>query len=354
MKRTNHFGAFGAYDDCVVEILSMDNSAQRQDTAPRRLLWSALSIAFVLVFLAACVAYVWLHRDDFSFLAATAHGDLSIAAACILLSYLLNSCQLGLFLVKLGLQLTLWERLGLTMAMMLGNLVIPLRGGSGALAVYLKAVHHFDFASFAIIYGGSALVMALINSALALGALGYLAAVHGFYQPILLAASGTLFIGSAYFVFAPPPTPRRYKGVLGALFRVSQGWRLITMDKPLMRALVLSTALIVLCLLGAFWSIYQATQSSISFWGVVVTSSLGNIANLAPFTPGSLGIFDAVAIQIPLLFDLDLPRSMAATFLFRTLCFGWALLFGLPASWYMARNIRLARSKDGLHSGPRS
>ncbi|MGC9029516.1 MAG: lysylphosphatidylglycerol synthase transmembrane domain-containing protein [Desulfomonilaceae bacterium] len=325
----------------------MDNSAQTQPTGTRKLLWSALSIGFVIAFLAACVAYVWSHRDDFSFLATASHGDLTVAAACVLLSYVLNSYQLGLFLVKLGLQLSLGERLALTMAMMLGNLVIPLRGGSAALAVYLKAVHHFDFASFAIIYGGTALLMGLINSALALGALAYLAAAHGFYQPVLMAASGILFFGTAYFVCAPPPTPRQCKGVLGVLFRISQGWRLITMDKPLMRALIFSTALIVLCLLGAFWCIYQATHSPISFWGVLVTSSLGNVANLAPFTPGSLGIFDAVAIQIPLLFDLDLPRSMAATFLFRTLCFGWALLFGLPASWYMARNIRLARTKDG-------
>ncbi len=325
----------------------MDKSAPRQPTASRKLLWSALSTGFVLVFLAACVWYVCSHRDEFSFLATASQGDLILAAACVLLSYMLNSYQLGLFLVKLGLPLNPGERLALTMAMMLGNIVIPMRGGSGALAVYLKAVHRFDFASFAVIYGGTALLMGLINSALALGALAYLAAVRNFYQPVLMAISGIFFIGSAYLVFTPPPTPWKHKGGLGMLFRISQGWRFITVDKPLMQALIFSTALIVICILGAFWFIYQATESSISFWGVVVTASLGNIANLAPFTPGSLGVFDAVAIQIPLLFHLDLPRSMAATFLFRSLCFGWALVCGLPASWYMAQKIRLARSKEG-------
>lgn len=324
----------------------MDDSAQRPKTTARKALWSALSLMFVFVFFAGCLSYAWSHRDDFSFLATTSLREVLIAAAFVLVSYVMNGYQLGLFLGKFGLDLGTLERLAITMAMMLGNLVIPMRGGSGALAVYLKAVHQFNFGSFAVIYGGTALLMGLINAALAFGTLVYLACVRDFYQPLLLTFSAVLFVGTAYLVFRPPPAPWQHKGILGVFFHISHAWRLIASDKPLMRALVLSTSAIVLLLFWAFWFIYRATDSNISFLGIVVTTSIGNIANLAPFTPGSLGVFDAVTIQIPLMFQLDIARSMAATFLFRTVCFGWALLFGLPAAWYMARNMRAAHDKN--------
>lgn len=317
----------------------MDDSTQGPHTSARKTIWSVLSTAFVIIFLAGCLFYAWSHRQDFSFLEAASLHDVFVAGGLVLLSYLINSYQLGLFLARLGLALGTLELLALTMSMMLGNLVIPMRGGSGGLAVYLKAVHNFDFASFGVIYGGTALLMGLINAGLAFIALVYLSCVHDFREPLLLIFSAALFAGIAYLVFWPPPIPWRRKGILEVLFRISNAWRLISMDKPLMRALILSTAGIVLSLFWAFWFIYRATDSHISFLGIVVTTSLGNIANLVPFTPGSLGIFDAAVIQVPLLFRLDLARSMAATFIFRALCFGWALLFGLPAALYMAHRM---------------
>ena len=42
---------------------------------------------------------------------------------------------------------------------------------------------------------------------------------------------------------------------------------------------------------------------------VLITSSLGNIANLIPITPGSLGVFDTVMIQVPQIFGLVPPHS---------------------------------------------
>ncbi len=257
----------------------------------------------------------------------------------MLCSYIISSYQLGLFLAKLGLHLGIIERLALTMVTMLGNLVIPMRGGSGAMAMYLKAAHKFNFGSFAVIYGGTALLVSLINSSLALGVLLYLAFAGDYYHPVLLSLSAFLFIGSAYLIFGAPPVVSRCHGILGTLATISKSWRLITKDKTLVTSLVVSTGFIVLSVLLAFWFIYRATSSNISFLGILVTTSIGNIANLVPFTPGSLGIFDAAVIQIPVMFDLDIARSMAAALIFRTLCFIWALLFGVPAAFYMARKV---------------
>jgi uncharacterized protein (TIRG00374 family) len=90
-------------------------------------------------------------------------------------------------------------------------------------------------------------------------------------------------------------------------------------------------------LMSAFYLIYGALGMPLSASAVLITSSLGNIANLIPITPGSLGVFDTVMIQVPQIFGLDPARSIAATLVFRVLSFFWAFLFGIPGMIYIFR-----------------
>jgi uncharacterized membrane protein YbhN (UPF0104 family) len=291
----------------------------------------------VVLFIALCAYYIVSHRDEFSFLRTVSIPYLMVAAGFVLVSYFLTGYQLGLFLAKFGLRIGLLERLTLTMGMLLGNLVFPLRGGTAGLAVYLKTVHRLEFESFALIYGGTALLVGLINSAAAAGALVYLAVEHHSYYPSLTVLTGGALFGSLYLVLLPPATLSTDQGILGSLARVSQGWQNITLDKNLMKGLVASTVLIVITLIGAFYFIYGAIGSSIAFSAIVMTSSIGNIANLVPITPGSLGVFDTATIKIPQLFGIDVAQSLAVTIILRSLCFGWALLLGIPSTFYLMK-----------------
>ena len=78
----------------------------------------------------------------------------------------------------------------------------------------------------------------------------------------------------------------------------------------------------------------------LSLSAVITTSSMGNLANLVPVTPGSLGIFDVVVIEIPQLFGLDPARSFAGTMVFRVLGFLWAFLLGIPGMVYILKQDR--------------
>jgi hypothetical protein len=306
---------------------------------------AALSTSFVLVFIALCGYYIVSHRDEFSFLRTVSIPHLMVAGGFIFVSYLLTGYQLGLFFTKFGLPIELLERLALTMGMLLGNLVLPLRGGTAGLAVYLKTVHRLYFESFALIYGGTALLVGLINSTAAAVTLFYLAVEHHSYYLSLIVLTGGVLFGSLYLVLAPLPTPSKDQGILGRLARVSQGWQSITLDKNLMKRLIVSTILIVITLIGAFYFIYESIGSSISFSAIVMTSSIGNIANLVPITPGSLGVFDVATIKIPQLFGIDVAQSLAVTIILRSLCFGWALLLGIPSTFYLMKK-RMKHSKQ--------
>ncbi len=93
--------------------------------------WVAVSgYVIVATILLLCGYYVYTHRDEFEFLSHVSYPEVAGASLMILISYILNAHQLNLFLRNFKLSLGLVELISLTMAMNLGNLLIPMRGGS--------------------------------------------------------------------------------------------------------------------------------------------------------------------------------------------------------------------------------
>jgi len=325
----------------------MQPSDSQEPPPGRTTIRAILSTVFVFAFLFFCARYVDSHWKEFYFLKAVSIPRLMVAAGLVLASYLLTGYQLGLFLSKFGLRVGSLELMALTASMMLGNLILPMRSGTAGLAVYLRKVHHLNFESFALIYGGTAVLVALINSAAAAAALGYLALMNRVCYPLLILLTGGALFGSLYLILAPLPGSSKNHGVLGILARVSLGWQAITRDHELMKALTASTILIWITLVGAFYFIYESMGTLISFSAIVMTASIGNIANLVPLTPGSLGVFDAATIQIPALFGIGIAQSLAATMLWRSLCFGWAFLLGIPGSLYLMKKKISVSHRNG-------
>jgi uncharacterized membrane protein YbhN (UPF0104 family) len=294
------------------------------------------------IFIVLCAYYAYEHHQDFAFVASVSVTDTAWAGFLILAAFIISVYQFGLFLKNAGLSLELVELTALTMAMCLGNLLIPMRGGTGALALYLKKTHGLDFTSFAVIYGGTGLLMALINTGLAAFGLILLALINGSLYPALSLLVGAMFIICLYLSLFPPPTRRRGAGLSRFIFEAVRSWHLLTRDRLLLLRLAISFLLTALALAGSFYFIYKALGLPLSAFGVLITSSLGNMANLIAITPGSLGIFDAVVIQIPQEFGLDPARAIAGAVLFRVLSFFWAVLFGVPGLMYV---LRLSRGR---------
>jgi len=299
---------------------------------------SILGLCFFAAFVALCGHYIFAHWEDFSFVSNVSLPETAVAGFLILISYLVNSYQLHLFLRKFGIRLRLMELTALNMAMLLGNLVIPMRGGTGGLAVYLKRVHGLDFQAFAVIYAGTALLVALINAALAIFALVILSWFYGVVYPVLSLCVATIFVCCLYLGLFLPPMKWKKSGILLPVFQAVHSWHVLTRDRRLLASLAVSLLIISFVLTAAFYFIYRALDTPLSLFGVLVTSCLGNVANLIPLTPGSLGIFDAVVIEIPQLFGVDPARAIAATLVFRVLCFFWALLLGIPGMYYLFKN----------------
>lgn len=292
--------------------------------------------------MAACVSYVYFYADDFYFILTVSKLELVAASFFILCSFAATCYQLDVFLRRFSLTLGKLELIAVTHAMMLGNLVVPMRGGSGGLAIYLKKVHNLDFAAFAVIYGGTALIVALINSLLALIALTSLWIFAGYFKSVLFAFVSVFFLSCLYLTLWPPSMRSSANFLVGKIIRVANSWKAITSDKRLVLSLIVSITLMSFALVGSLFFIYRSIGQSLTFEATVVTSSVGSIANLIPLTPGSIGVFDVTIIEIQRIFGLTTAQSIGAAIIFRTLTFLIALLVGIPSLAYMY--IRTAKS----------
>jgi Mg2+-importing ATPase len=121
----------------------------------------------------------------------------------------------------------------------------------------------------------------------------------------------------------------------------------MTRDRALLVKCSAALIVVLLCITGSFYFLYRALGLPLPFSAVLVTLGVGNIATLVPITPGSLGIFDAVTIQIPLFFGLDVARAISATVLFRTIFFAWAFVLGIAGFIYLSVRVgRLNAAND--------
>jgi uncharacterized membrane protein YbhN (UPF0104 family) len=330
-----------AWNESSMSAATPANTAGPQTSLVRSVLAYGIVAAFVIL----CAYYVFEHWQDFAFVASVSFPSIVAAGLLVLVSYVLNAYQLSLFLKNFKVSLGVTELMALTTGMLLGNLLIPMRGGTGGLALYLKRVHDLDFGSFAAIYGGTAVLIALINSGMAIVALVLLGWLHNFSHPLLSILVVGIFACCLYLSLFPPPIRWKRSGLLGLAFRAARSWHLLTRNRRLLLALALSFLAMSFALMSAFYLIYGALGMPLSASAVLITSSLGNIANLIPITPGSLGVFDGVMIQVPQIFGLDPARAIAATLVFRVLSFFWAFLFGIPGMIYI---FRVGKGNRGL------
>jgi len=314
----------------------------------RRWFWGTLiGYSVVAIFAVLCGRYIYSHRDDFAFVATVSFWDLGAAGVFVLASFFLGISQMGLFLKNFGVSLGFLELAAITMTTYLGNLVLPMRAGTAGAAIYLKKAHGLNFGDFAVIYAGTGLLMALVNTGLALGGLIVLYVVNSFSHLALTMLVLASFAFCSYLSVFPPSAAWKRGGFLGRLFELANSWHVLTRDRPFLIRLTVLFLLAPLFLTGSFHFVYRALGIELAPSAVLVTSSLGNVANLVPIIPGSLGVFDAVTIQIPHMFGLDPAKSISATLLYRVILFLECIVFGIPGVIYLFAVLKRVKKAGG-------
>jgi len=178
---------------------SQQRSAARRPPFRR---WGSLLSAFAA--LAGIAVYLWLQRQELLSIRLEAPAYLLLCALGMLVNISANGLVYLLVFRKLGARVSFAESFALTALSIAANLFLPLRGGAGLRAVYLKRVHDLRYTRFAASLIVFYVLSALVASTGTLMAASWLVIVEGRsgLEPILLVAAFCL-IGSAATFYLP-------------------------------------------------------------------------------------------------------------------------------------------------------
>jgi len=276
--------------------------------------WISVAVAVVLVGLGCW--YVAGHWEDFAILRRlgplSLFGIVGTTAVCLVLGgYLLNT-----FLRRYGVALPWYRWLGLYVTMSVGNIVTPLRGGTGMGAAYLKLAHGVTLSRFGLVLLGASVAAALVNAVLALIGIGLSYASSGWFNPAAAGAAVAVLAAGLVALVAPNPSPSErwgWKYVAKAL----NGWHELIQDRRLLAKVLVITLALNLVHVGTCWLIYRALDLAVGPEAVLTIVSLSTIASIVALTPASLGPYDAVVIALPTTFGLTVSEAMAALLVVR-------------------------------------
>lgn len=187
----------------------------------------------------------------------------------------------------------------------IGNYFGPFLGGAGVRAVYLKKKHKLPYSHFMATLSGNYVIVILLNAALGLVALAFL-------QPnmkdvntmisILFLLGMLMFSGLFITIGVPKSLIVRIKSnskiprVSKIISQMSEGWNEITSNKKLLLELSLLTVINFILSVLLVQVELAAIGLNLGLWNAVFYSVLGTVSLFLSFTPGALGIKEAVLV----------------------------------------------------------
>jgi uncharacterized protein (TIRG00374 family) len=183
---------------------------------------------------------------------------------------------------------------------MVGNYFLPARGGAVIRSVYLKKNYNFPYSHFISTLYGYYILVFLINSFLALIALGANHFLNGIVSIPLYIFFGALFI--LMLILSLVKFPTKTKEIENRVIRkialfiknIFNGWNMIANNKKLLfYLLLLSLGNYVFSLL-LFWAEFQIVGLETNILNLIMYTCLSGVSLLISITPGSLGIREAV------------------------------------------------------------
>jgi uncharacterized membrane protein YbhN (UPF0104 family) len=309
----------------------------------------------IAVFL-ACVfflySYVKNNLSDF-----TKISEISLPyvllIACISLAVLaLNGLFLKVLTIDFGIDLNFFEYLSVSIITSFGNIFLPMKGGSGFRAVYLKSHYDFDYSYFLSSLAANYLVSFNITSLVALTCL----AVFYFYLGAFSFPVALVFLAVAtvtsWAIFSSPPA-LDWIPLHWARERANQvvlGWHIIRKSHKTLSILCWLTALNLFLSATCTWlefAAFKMTDPSghgIGFLQATIFAAIGSLAFLISITPAALGIKESVLMFSSQFLGISPSQALAVSLLDRSVTVLVLCIFFGFASIYINRKLKIKRS----------
>lgn len=299
-----------------------------------------------VIFVAALVAVVWARWDDLAVVFEDPGRDLALIAALVVVGHFLNSSEFWLLYRAQGVPIRLWENWMVFTAGQLGNL-LPGQLGTVYRFRYLKVVHDLPYTRSGSSFGAN-LVITLASSGVAglVGLVGYWLS-GGTVRTFVVVAVGALIVGSFVLALVPLPDSPWSTGLVARVWRgFRSGWEDLRRQPAVAsQVLVIDLAKYVL-VAWRFQLAFSLLGVDEPIWYFLVIAPAAGIAGAISFTPGGLGIREALvtfaAVGMGSQFDVGL---LAAT-VDRGVMLATALVMGTIGYAYCTHRMRTIAKRD--------
>jgi uncharacterized membrane protein YbhN (UPF0104 family) len=254
-----------------------------------------------LTFLGFLVVYVWFNKDIFDSLSSIAIVALVLIIALKIITLIVNGLFTKITLEGFGKNIGHKESAYISLISTIGNYFGPFLGGVGLRAAYLKKKHNFALTHFAGTLYGYYLMSFFVSSVIGLIGILFLyifydnfslLLVFGFLAVILMVVALAIINIPNNRTFNNRYLTRLYK----RLIQMSEGWGTLKSSPHLLFRLLGNNFLVIFVSILATFIEFYALNISITLPSLMLYSALGTLSLLVSFTPGAIGIKEAIFV----------------------------------------------------------
>jgi len=330
-----------------LDMVQLPQQAGGDETPSRRRKWTAAARLGMLVAVLALIAwYVAVNAKSFRALGDVTWTSLAAALALDSLIYVYGAGAIVLTVHVFGTRPGAVETLLLSILTRFGNLLLPLRGGAAARAVYLNRTHGLTYSDF--LAGMSAMLLATVAVSLlcSLGGLAWIGLATGktFPRVTWVLAAG-LAAASLTAVLRPRIGSGDAGGVRGRIQRLLDGYHLVSRHRPTLLGLLGIGGLQIVTMAWIYAVLLAAMGKPAGLGILIVIVALGNICTVVQLTPGNVGVYEGVLAILGSMMGLAVADILAASLAWRALDTALILAAG-PISSYVLTGKALFKNRD--------
>ena len=212
--------------------------------------------------------------------------------------------------------------LGLSSVNSIGNLLIPMRGGSISNALYLKKKFNFSYGLFLSSLSAIYIIVFWTNSLLGV--------ITMFVQKYLLGEEIPLnlfffflivFIFFSLVILFSPQIPLTRISFFNKFINVINNWKLISKNKNLILMLIaLSISNIAIITFSTFYQ-FQLIGAELNLYKLVIYTIFSGFSLMVSVTPGNIGIRESFSLYSALLLNISLPLVIVVSIVDRAVNF---------------------------------
>jgi uncharacterized membrane protein YbhN (UPF0104 family) len=301
---------------------------------------------FTLLILACLGLWIWLHRDEVASIELAWPAALMLCAAAQLASILIVGPLFYVMINKLRRCIGLAECVALSILTNAVNMLVPLQGGAGVRALYLKQRHGFHYSSFLATLYGYNVLRVLVCTLGGTAALVWM--VVGEHRdglaPILTGALICLAVSTAACCL--PRVPARGWWLTDRLAAFTQGWHTLRARPQFLLLLTTLVALQLAAEVATFWTACAAIGVRLSPVEAMAIGTLGTLVTVLGLTPGGLGLFEAMSAFVSSALALNPVYSVMAALVARVVLVGLLLLLTPLALGYLSRGWKARKAAE--------